>query len=187
MKTEYISFLFVLLLFSLVACARQPASSMETKTLEQTDTAITAPSAESRWKDAEFTDVKTGNTFKISDFAGKTVLVESFAVWCPKCLQQQQEMKKFQAENPDVILVSLDTDPNENTGKVQEHLARNKFNWLFAVSPAEVTRSLINEFGLSVVHAPSSPVILVCPDQSAQLLPGGQKSVKELKEEMERC
>ena len=33
------------------------------------------------WVDIELTDVETGETFRVSDFAGETVLVESFAVW----------------------------------------------------------------------------------------------------------
>jgi hypothetical protein len=33
------------------------------------------------WVDIELTDVVTGETFRVSDFAGEQVLVESFAVW----------------------------------------------------------------------------------------------------------
>ena len=33
------------------------------------------------WVDIELTDVETGETFRVSDFAGEQVLVESFAVW----------------------------------------------------------------------------------------------------------
>ncbi len=33
------------------------------------------------WLDTELTDVVTGETFRISDFAGRPVLIKSFAVW----------------------------------------------------------------------------------------------------------
>ncbi|MDT8435066.1 MAG: hypothetical protein RQ731_09965, partial [Anaerosomatales bacterium] len=33
------------------------------------------------WLDTELVDVETGETFRISDFAGTPVLVKSFAVW----------------------------------------------------------------------------------------------------------
>jgi hypothetical protein len=33
------------------------------------------------WVDVELTDVATGETFRVSDFAGEPVFVESFAVW----------------------------------------------------------------------------------------------------------
>jgi uncharacterized protein YcfL len=40
------------------------------------------------WKEVQLTDTITGDTFKISDFEGQTVMLEAFAVWCPTCLQQ---------------------------------------------------------------------------------------------------
>jgi hypothetical protein len=33
------------------------------------------------WLDTELVDVETGETFRISDFKGRPVLVKSFAVW----------------------------------------------------------------------------------------------------------
>ncbi|WP_157196632.1 TlpA family protein disulfide reductase [Methanococcoides burtonii] len=40
-------------------------------------------------------DTITGDTFKISDFEGQTIILETFAVWCPTCLQQQKKMEKL--------------------------------------------------------------------------------------------
>ena len=45
-----------------------------------------------QWMEIELTDVATGETFKIGDFKGKPILLESFAVWCPTCLAQQKEV-----------------------------------------------------------------------------------------------
>ena len=33
------------------------------------------------WLDSELVDVQTGETFRISDFRGRPVLVKAFAVW----------------------------------------------------------------------------------------------------------
>jgi len=41
------------------------------------------------WMEIELVDVATGETFKISDFKGNPILLESFAVWCPTCLAQR--------------------------------------------------------------------------------------------------
>ena len=41
------------------------------------------------WIDDKFTNVRTGEKFSISDFEGKQVLVETFAVLCPACKRQQ--------------------------------------------------------------------------------------------------
>lgn len=136
----------------------------------------------SLWLSAELTDVRTGETFRISDFEGQTVLLESFAVWCPTCLAQQKEMERLAELDDSIIHISLDTDPNEDVTNVQSHIDRNGFDWLFAVAPIEVTQDLRNEFGLTVVSAPSAPVILIDENQDARLLRNGVKSAEELLE-----
>ena len=137
--------------------------------------------------DIELTDVATGQTFKLSDFKDKPVLLESFAVWCPTCLRQQKEMQKLLAGEGDAIIhVSLDTDPNEDEAKVKEHLERNGLDWYFAISPIELTEALIDDFGLSIVSAPSAPVVLICEDQSTRFLKDGVKSADTLLSEVEK-
>lgn len=139
------------------------------------------------WRDAELTDAVTGEGFSIRDFEGKPVLVESFAVWCPTCKAQQDKIKELHEQiGGDVVSISLDTDPNEDAAKVKGHANRYGYDWMFAVSPSEVTQSLIEEFGLSVVNAPTAPVILVCEDQSARLLQRGVKSTDTLISEIEK-
>ena len=139
------------------------------------------------WMDIELTDVTTGETFQISDFEGKTILLESFAVWCPTCLAQQKELQKLQAsEGDDVIHISLDTDPNEDAEKIREHIQRNGLDWYFAVSPIELTQALIDEFGLDFVSAPRAPVVLICKDGSARFLRSGVKPAEELAAEIEQ-
>ncbi|WP_052721344.1 hypothetical protein [Methanococcoides methylutens] len=140
------------------------------------------------WRDVELTDVRTGEVFKISDLE-KPVLVESFAVWCPTCLQQQKQMQELiELEGESITHVSLDTDPNEDIDQVLDHAERNGFEWYFAVAPTEMTEDLIDEFGVEVVNAPIAPVILICEDGEARLLGRGLKSAEELNTEvMEGC
>ena len=153
---------------------------------QTTPTSSVAPPTASAWMDIELTDVATGQTFKISDFKGKPILLESFAVWCPTCLAQQKEIKKVkQSEGDAIIHISLDTDPNEDADKIREHMERNGLDWYFVVSPIELTNALIDEFGLAVVNAPSAPVILISEDQSARLLRSGVKSADDLLSEIE--
>lgn len=136
---------------------------------------------ESDWKDFTLKDVRTGSEFKVSDFEGTPVLLESFAVWCPKCKKQQDEIKKLHEEvGDDVVSIALDTDPNEDEQKVLEHINRHGYDWLYAVSPSELTQQLIDEFGIGFVNAPSVPVILICEDQSTRYLDRGNKDKDEL-------
>ena len=134
------------------------------------------------WKEISVKDINSGATFKISDFKGKPILLESFAIWCPTCTKQQREIKKLHDELGDeVISISLDTDPNEDESSVKEHTGANGFDWRYVISPPTMTQSLIDEFGVGVVNAPSVPVILICEDQSTRYLNRGVKSPEDLK------
>lgn len=133
------------------------------------------------WAQSELTDAVSGDIFRLSDYAGKTILVESFAVWCSNCLRQQREMAKLiELTGEGIVHVSLNTDPNEDLDKVRAHALRYEFSWLYAVAPIEMTQALIAEFGLTVVNAPRAPVILINADGSFRLLPNGIKTAEEL-------
>lgn len=139
----------------------------------------------SDWRDIELTDVLTGSKFRISDFKGKPILLESFAVWCTTCLEQQKSISELKSKEGDAIVhISINTDPNEDESRIREHLDTYGFDWLFAVSPIELTNALTDEFGLRVVTAPTAPVVLICEDQSARLLRSGVKLPAELLSEI---
>jgi len=139
------------------------------------------------WMETELTDVATGEKFRISDFKGKPVLVESFAVWCSTCLEQQRKIKELKAKDGDTIVhVSLDTDPNEAASKIKAHIETHGFDWYFAVAPIEMTQALIDQFSLDIVNAPAVPVLLVCEDQSVRLLRKGIKPADELLSEVSK-
>lgn len=156
--------------------------------LKQSENIATENQTSQAWMNIELEDVKTGETFKIADFKGKPVLLESFAVWCPTCTKQQKEIKKLHEEIGDsIVSISLDADPNEDGSKILEHIQRNGFEWYYAVSPIEMTQSLISEFGNGIINAPSAPVVLICKDGSFRKLGGtGARNVDKLKEEIGR-
>lgn len=129
-------------------------------------------------------DIATGEEFRITDF-DKPILLESFAVWCPTCRKQQEEIKALHEDVGDtVVSISLDTDPNEEEEIIQEHIDEHGFDWYFAISPVEFTQSLIDEYGVNVVNAPSAPVVLICNEQS-YFLESGVKKAEELKAHIE--
>lgn len=136
------------------------------------------------WRDFELTEVETGVMFRISDFEGKSVILESMAVWCPTCTRQQREIAELVQSGDDSIHISLDTDPNEDEDILLTHKRNNGFTWNYIVAPSGMSQSLVDEFGLTVITAPLAPVILVCPDQSARLLKSGVKSADKLAEEI---
>ena len=181
-KKYFIFMILISLMFLVAACS---GTQSPTQTAPIAGGSSEASGSIPLWMDAELKDVRTGQTFKISDFKGKPVLVESFAVWCPICTQQQKNTKKLEAEaGNEIVSVSINTDPNEDEERIRSHITRNDFTWLYAVTPIEVTRSLIDQFSPKVVNVPLVPIILVCPDQSTKLLPFGVKSADRLKTEV---
>lgn len=181
------SILAILALSLMIIGANGCGQTTETTT-DTSETAKETTHAED-WKNIELTDVLTGDTFKISDLEGKPILLESFAVWCPTCRKQQDKVKELHEEIGDsIVSISIDVDPNEDAQQVIDHANRNEFDWIFTISPTSLTQSLIDEFGVSIINAPSAPIILICPDQSqARLLKRGVKSSAELKEAIATC
>ncbi|RKX69427.1 TlpA family protein disulfide reductase [candidate division WOR-3 bacterium] len=59
----------------------------------------------------------SGNTYRFSDFKGKVVLVDFWAVWCPPCRMSIPELiriyERYHDQGLVVIGVSLDRDLNE--------------------------------------------------------------------------
>ncbi|MBR9690256.1 redoxin family protein [Candidatus Woesearchaeota archaeon] len=184
MKKHVLTIILALTSIFLISCT-QPVTleHITVKGLEQLDTNLSGLN----WKNIPLRNVNTGEVFRISDFKGKPVLVETFAVWCPTCTKQQGKIKELHEEVGDeIISVSLDTDPSEDEAKVLEHTTRNGFDWYYAVSPKELTQQLVDEFGIQVVNAPSTPILLICEDQSTRLLRFGVKNADELLEEVEK-
>lgn len=139
------------------------------------------------WLNIPFKDVNTEKEFKLSDFKGKVVVLETMAVWCTTCLAQQAEMKKAGAQFGDeVVLVSLGIDPNESLNVLKKHAQGNGFGWIFAVSPPALSRDLEAAFGSSVLHPPSTPVIILDKQQVPHRLRSGVKNSSELASEIAR-
>jgi thiol-disulfide isomerase/thioredoxin len=140
------------------------------------------------YRDITLKDVSTGQTFKLSDFEGKVVVLETMAVWCPLCLDQQREIQKAEQSlaSEGVVSISLDIDPNEDEARVSGHIQRNGFTWRFAVSTPEISRQLRDAFGLSVLNPPSTPVIIFDRQQQPHLLRFGIKPASELEGEIRK-
>ena len=157
---------------------------------EQSTEESTAPEPVVAWLGVELTDIRTGDTFTLAQFADKPILLETFAVWCPTCTSQQRQLAALHEEVGDaVISVTINTDPNETQSQVVRHLDRHGFDWLFAVSPVELSRSLRDEFGVAVLNPPSAPVILICPGQTERTLLSkrGVKRPDFLQEQIAAC
>lgn len=135
------------------------------------------------WLSATLMDVNTGKNFRLSDFKGKVILVETMAMWCPTCLRQQKEVKALHEKlgmDEDLVSIALDIDPNENGEALKGYAAENGFEWLYAVSPVEVSRELGNLYGAQFLNPPSAPILVIDRHGVVHPLPFGLKSAEDL-------
>lgn len=155
-----------------------------TAVAEPTETAATTPA----WFKVELTDAQTGETFTMNDYAGKVVLLETMAMWCPNCLFQANEVRKMHKllDNPDdLISVSLDVDVNEDTVALKEYSEDYGFEWHFAVAPLEIARALGNLYTAQYLNPPLSPMLIIDRNGQVHHLDYGKKSAETLLENVE--
>jgi hypothetical protein len=178
-KLGFLSVILMLFLFCLllVACDSSQVISQPTITVEAPD-----------WFGYELKDVQTNETFTMNDYAGKVVLVETMAMWCPNCIFQANEVRKMHAmlDDPeDLISVSLDVDVNEDAPALKEYTEEFGFDWHFAIAPLEVARALGNLYTAQYLNPPISPMLIIDRNGEVHHLEYGKKSAETLAEYVE--
>jgi len=177
----YFSFMLAIL-----ACASLRAQT--TQTSGQQSTAIPAASDMPDWFDIELTDVQTGDTFTMNDYAGKVVLLETMAIWCPNCIVQATQVQKLHETlgNPeDLISVSLDVDSHEDEASLKEYASSYGLDWHFAVAPLLVARALGNLYSAEYLNPPLSPMLIIDRDGNVHQLEYGLKDAETLQKIVE--
>ena len=99
----------------------------------------------SAWKTAPLIDANSGKDFTLEQFAGRVVVLQFMAVYCQYCLAEARQLISVQqgfssnGQAGQVIIVSVDVDPNENLGQLQSYVSQNHFGapnsnpvWYFA-------------------------------------------------------
>lgn len=140
------------------------------------------------WLTYEFTDATTGETFSISDFKGKVVLVETMAMWCSNCMKQQiqvRELHNLLGERDDFVGVGIDVDLNEDLAMLAAYTDHNEFDWYYSVASQDVLADISATLGGQFLNPPSTPIVLIDKDGGLHPLPFGIKSAETLLEFVE--
>ena len=124
--------------------------------------------SDTAWRSVEFSPVRRDETLTVDGF-DRPVVLEAFAVWCPVCTEQQNELRGL---DDSVVKISINVDPNEDAATVRKHADDNGFDWRYVVAPPEMIRSLVNAFGTTVTNAPSTPVVVACPGGGSSFFAG---------------
>ena len=135
------------------------------------------------WFDIPMVDARTGESFTINDYRDKVVLVEMLAMWCPKCLNQQIEVKalheRLEGED-DFISIGLDIDINEDAQDLKTYVENNQFDWLYAIAPVEVAREISELYGAQFLNPPSTPILVIDKGGEVHLMNFGIKTADVL-------
>jgi thiol-disulfide isomerase/thioredoxin len=180
--------LLFVLSFSLMmfACTSMQANTDDPNKPQSVTTV--APTKTPDWFDMELTDVQTNQTFTMNDYAGKVVLIETMAMWCPNCVIQATQVEKLHEAlgNPeDLITVSLDVDIHEDAASLKEYASSYRFDWHFAVAPLGVARALGNLYNAEYLNPPLSPMLIIDRDGNVHQLEYGVKQVDTLQNAIE--
>jgi cytochrome oxidase Cu insertion factor (SCO1/SenC/PrrC family) len=167
------------LAMALTACAPVPAVNAPVPQSTTAAASTTSPD----WYDVELIDAQTGASFTMNDYAGKVVLLETMAIWCPNCIVQGNEVRNLRQKlgrPEDLISVSLDVDFNEDQASLKEYASGFGFDWHFAVAPLLVARALGNLYSAQYLNPPLSPMLIIDRDGNVHELEYGLKDAATL-------
>jgi thiol-disulfide isomerase/thioredoxin len=120
------------------------------------------------WQTISLTDARTGESFTLADYAGRTLFVETMATWCPNCKQQLSAVKSAvaTADPEKMAFIALSVETGLDASALASYADQNGFEWRFAVASAELVQALAATFGTTIVNPPSTPHFIVRSDGS---------------------
>jgi thiol-disulfide isomerase/thioredoxin len=136
------------------------------------------------WLTSELVNIKTGKTFKLTDFAGKVVLVENLAMWCSSCLKQQEQVKLLHeqlGEDSGLISIGFDVDQNEEAEDLKKYVESNGFDWIYTIPSLEIVREIANLYGANFLNPPLTPILIIDRQGVVHPMNMGLKSAEDLK------
>jgi cytochrome oxidase Cu insertion factor (SCO1/SenC/PrrC family) len=142
-----------------------------------------APAADRQtWQDLPLTDARTGATFSLGSFAGKTVYVEPMATWCTTCPIQLDIVRDVRTQlDPDkYVFVALSIETDLAGDELARYADQKNWPWTFAVMSPELLRQLSETYGLTVANPPSTPHFIIDPNGSASELSTGIHSAQDI-------
>jgi thiol-disulfide isomerase/thioredoxin len=101
--------------------------------------------------DFAFPDV-AGKTVALSDFKGKLVYVDVWATWCGPCKKELPHLKKLEEEfhgNPNVVFLSVATDPSKDEQKWREYIRSNGMKGVQLFAGDRAKREIIDPYKIA--------------------------------------
>ena len=133
----------------------------------------------------ELVDVRSGVRFTLGELsADRPVLLETMAIWCTTCLQQQRQVVHAH-DLAEFHSVGVDVDPNERAEALAGYAEREGFDWRFVMADAELVQLLTDRYGFGVTNPPSTPTFVIADGRVRALEFGRVRAAEELVAELE--
>jgi cytochrome oxidase Cu insertion factor (SCO1/SenC/PrrC family) len=135
------------------------------------------------WHSLPLTDARSGQTFTLADFAGKTVYVEPMATWCTNCRQQMgviRDQVRAQVDPERVVFVGLSVETDLASETLASYVSAQGFDWTFAVMTPELLQELASTFGRTVTNPTAVPHFVIGPDGTTGDLSTGHHTAEQL-------
>jgi thiol-disulfide isomerase/thioredoxin len=63
------------------------------------------------------TDPITGKRVSLADYRGTPVVINVWGSWCPGCIAEAEDLRRFAADHPEVQLIGVDLQDTEDAAK----------------------------------------------------------------------
>ncbi len=166
----------VLVILTILALAACSSPTPATTPVPTTSTQANAAAAVPTWQTLQLIDARNGQTFKLSDFKGKTVYVEPMATWCTNCRQQLANVKIAKEKLNDdgkYVFIGLSVETDLKIEDLAAYVKSTGYDWRFAVLTPSALTELSNVFGRSIANPPSTPHFVIYPDGRFSSLSAG--------------
>ena len=89
----------------------------------------------------DLTDTQ-GKAHRLADYKGRWVVVNFWATWCVPCIQEIPEIAAFAKANPNVVVIGVAVDAEDNVAKVKQFATKTGHSYPLVLSDAKVEKQL---------------------------------------------
>ncbi len=156
------------------------AETAEASPAEAGDVAVAS------WQEIALTDVRTGGSFTLADFRGKTVVVDLMATWCPPCFGKLNSLRAARSElnSDEVVFIALSVETHLDNASLASYADGGGFDWTFAVVSKDMLAELVAAFGRTAANPPATPHFIIRADGTTTELSAGPKSAGQILEQI---
>lgn len=88
--------------------------------------------------------------------AGKVVMINFFATWCPPCREEIEQLKSYLSKHKDLVVLGMSVDRDEERRAVKSFVAKMGVTWPVSFAGADVVKTFkISSIPFNVFYDPS--------------------------------